>query len=178
MSDIKSILYKEEEIKDRIRELGKKISKDYEGRELILVGILKGCVPFMADLMREIDLKSTTYDFMDVSSYQGTTSTGEVRILKDMSSNVGGKDILIVEDIIDTGLTLSYLTKILNSRGANSVEIVTLLSKPARRKVEMDVKYIGFEIEDEFVIGYGMDYNEIYRTLPYIGILDESAIME
>ena len=128
----------------------------------------------MADIMRKIDL-DLEYDFMDVSSYQGTRSMGEVRILKDISTSIVGKDILIVEDIIDTGITLSYLTKVLKSRGANSIEIVTMLSKPSRRKIDLPVKYNGYEIEDYFVIGYGMDYDEKYRALPYIGILDESV---
>ena len=140
------------------------------------MGILKGAVPFMADIMRRIDL-DLEYDFMDVSSYKGTRSLGEVRILKDISTSIVGKDILIVEDIIDTGITLSYLTKVLKSRGANSIEIVTMLSKPSRRKVELPVKYNGYEIEDNFVIGYGMDYDEKYRALPFIGILDESVYL-
>ena len=130
----------------------------------------------MADIMRRIDL-DLEYDFMDVSSYKGTRSLGEVRILKDISTSIVGKDILIVEDIIDTGITLSYLTKVLKSRGANSIEIVTMLSKPSRRKVELPVKYNGYEIEDNFVIGYGMDYDEKYRALPFIGILDESVYL-
>ena len=174
MSDIKEVLYSEEEIRDKVKELGERITEDYKGKNLFLLGILKGCVPFMADIMRSIDLE-LEYDFMDVSSYQGTRSMGEVRILKDISTSIVDKDILIVEDIIDTGVTLSYLTKILKSRGARSIEIVTMLSKPSRRKVELPVKYNGYEIDDHFVIGYGMDYNERFRGLPYIGILDESV---
>ena len=174
MSDIKEVLISEEEIQNKVKELGKKITEDYRDRNLFLLGILKGAVPFMADTMRRIDL-DLEYDFMDVSSYQGTRSLGEVRILKDISTSIVGKDILIVEDIIDTGITLNYLTKVLKSRGANSIEIVTMLSKPSRRKVDLPVKYNGFEIEDNFVIGYGMDYDEKYRALPYIGILDESV---
>ena len=174
MSDIKEVLYSEEEIRDKVKELGERITEDYKGKKLFLLGILKGCVPFMADIMRSIDLE-LEYDFMDVSSYQGTRSMGEVRILKDISTSIVDKDILIVEDIIDTGVTLSYLTKILKSRGARSIEIVTMLSKPSRRKVELPVKYNGYEIDDHFVIGYGMDYNERFRGLPYIGILDESV---
>ena len=174
MSDIKEVLYSEEEIRDKVKELGERITEDYKGKKLFLLGILKGCVPFMADIMRSIDLE-LEYDFMDVSSYQGTRSMGEVRILKDLSTSIVDKDILIVEDIIDTGVTLSYLTKILKSRGARSIEIVTMLSKPSRRKVELPVKYNGYEIDDHFVIGYGMDYNERFRGLPYIGILDESV---
>ena len=150
MSDIKEVLYSEEEIRAKVKELGERITEDYKGKKLFLLGILKGCVPFMADIMRSIDLE-LEYDFMDVSSYQGTRS------------------------IIDTGVTLSYLTKILKSRGARSIEIVTMLSKPSRRKVELPVKYNGYEIDDHFVIGYGMDYNERFRGLPYIGILDESV---
>lgn len=174
MSDIKEVLISEEEIQNKVKELGKKITEDYRDKNLFLLGILKGAVPFMADIMRRIDL-DLEYDFMDVSSYQGTRSLGEVRILKDISTSIVGKDILIVEDIIDTGITLNYLTKVLKSRGANSIEIVTMLSKPSRRKVDLPVKYNGFEIEDNFVIGYGMDYDEEYRALPYIGILDESV---
>ena len=174
MSDIKEVLYSEEEIRYKVKELGERITEDYKGKKLFLLGILKGCVPFMADIMRSIDLE-LEYDFMDVSSYQGTRSMGEVRILKDISTSIVDKDILIVEDIIDTGVTLSYLTKILKSRGARSIEIVTMLSKPSRRKVELPVKYNGYEIDDHFVIGYGMDYNERFRGLPYIGILDESV---
>lgn len=174
MSDIKEVLYSEEEIRAKVKELGERITEDYKGKKLFLLGILKGCVPFMADIMRSIDLE-LEYDFMDVSSYQGTRSMGEVRLLKDISTSIVDKDILIVEDIIDTGVTLSYLTKILKSRGARSIEIVTMLSKPSRRKVELPVKYNGYEIDDHFVIGYGMDYNERFRGLPYIGILDESV---
>lgn len=174
MSDIKEVLISEEEIQNKVKELGKKITEDYRDKNLFLLGILKGAVPFMADIMRKIDL-DLEYDFMDVSSYQGTRSLGEVRILKDIPTSIVGKDILIVEDIIDTGITLNYLTKVLKSRGANSIEIVTMLSKPSRRKVDLPVKYNGFEIEDNFVIGYGMDYDEKYRALPYIGILDESV---
>ncbi|MBS6610235.1 MULTISPECIES: hypoxanthine phosphoribosyltransferase [Peptoniphilus] len=174
--DIKEVLYSEEEIQNKVKELGEKITEDYKGKNLFLLGILKGAVPFMADIMRRIDL-DLEYDFMDVSSYKGTRSLGEVRILKDISTSIVGKDILIVEDIIDTGITLSYLTKVLKSRGANSIEIVTMLSKPSRRKVELPVKYNGYEIEDNFVIGYGMDYDEKYRALPFIGILDESVYL-
>ena len=174
MSEIKEVLYSEEEIKEKVKELGERIREDYKDKNLLLLGILKGCVPFMADIMRSIDL-DLEYDFMDVSSYQGTRSMGEVRILKDISTNIVDKDILIVEDIIDTGVTLSYLTKLLRSRGVKSVEIVTMLSKPSRRKVDLAVKYNGYEIDDHFVIGYGMDYNERFRGLPYIGILDESV---
>lgn len=177
MSDIKEVIFSEEEIQNKVKELGEKITEDYKDKDLFLLGILKGAVPFMADIMRKINL-DLEYDFMDVSSYQGTRSMGEVRILKDISTSIVGKDILIVEDIIDTGITLSYLTKVLKSRGANSIEIVTMLSKPSRRKIDLHVKYNGFEIEDYFVIGYGMDYDEKYRALPFIGILDESVYLK
>ncbi|MDO5715201.1 MAG: hypoxanthine phosphoribosyltransferase [Tissierellia bacterium] len=176
MSDIKKVLITETEIQEKISELAKKITTDYKDKDLLLVGILKGAIVFMADLMREIKLP-LTFEFMDIVSYEGSTTTGEVRILKDLSTSVEGKDILIVEDIIDTGLTLNYLTQVLKSRGAHSVSIVTLLSKPKRRRIDIFVKYVGFEIPDEFVIGYGMDFNEKYRNLPNISILDESAYL-
>ncbi|MGI5949245.1 hypoxanthine phosphoribosyltransferase [Peptoniphilus sp.] len=174
MKDILTVLYTEEELAAKVEELGKQITEDYKDKDLLLLGILKGAVPFMADIMRKIDLE-LKYDFMDVSSYQGSTSTGEVRILKDVDESVEGKDILIVEDIIDTGNTLAYLEKVLLHRGAKSIEIVTMLSKPSRREIELDVKYNGFEIEDNFVVGYGMDYDERFRSLPYVAILDESV---
>ncbi|RVU54564.1 hypoxanthine phosphoribosyltransferase [Anaerosphaera multitolerans] len=173
MKEIESILYTEEVIKEKCYELGKKISEDYSG-ELLVVGILKGAVPFMAELIKRIDLP-IIIDFMDVSSYEGTTTSGEVRILKDLEFRVEGRDVLIVEDIIDTGLTLSYLTEVIKKRGAKSVEICSMLTKPKRRKVYVNAKYVGFEIDDKFVVGYGMDYNEKYRNLPYVGILSESV---
>lgn len=174
MYTIKKVLLSEEEIAQKVNELGERITQDYQDKELVLIGILKGAVVFMADLMRRIELP-LTYDFMDVSSYEGTTTTGEVRILKDLSTSVEGKDILIVEDIIDTGLTLNYLVKILRERGAQSVTIVTLLSKPKRRRIDLFVKYMGFEIPDEFVVGYGMDYLDKYRSLPNICVLDTGS---
>lgn len=169
--DVKEVLFTEEQIKEKCKKLGEQITKDYDG-EILVVGILKGAVPFMAELVKRID-RPVLMDFMDITSYEGTTSTGEVKILKDLDFKIEGRDILIVEDIIDTGLTLSYLTEILMKRGAKSIEIATLLTKPSRRKKKVDVKYLGFEIEDHFVIGFGMDYNEDYRNLPYIGVLDE-----
>ncbi|MET3616796.1 hypoxanthine phosphoribosyltransferase [Peptoniphilus olsenii] len=174
MTGIKEVLFTEEELAVKVDELAKRITEDYKDKNLLLLGILKGAVPFMADLMRKIDLE-LQYDFMDVSSYQGSTSSGEVRILKDISAPVEGKDILIVEDIIDTGITLSYLKNLLLHRGANSIEIVTMLSKPDRRLKDLDVKYNGYDIEDNFVVGYGMDFDERFRSLPYVAILDESV---
>lgn len=172
-SAVKEVLLTEEEIGIRVKELGKEITEDYEGKDLLLVGILKGAVLFMAELCKNIDLP-IIIDFMAVSSYGSSTkSTGEVKINKDLDFSVEGKDVLIVEDIIDTGLTLAYLTDNLKKRGANSVKIVTLLDKPDRRNVEVKVDYLGFSIPDEFVVGYGLDYAELYRNLPYVASLKE-----
>lgn len=171
---IERILFTEEELAQKIGEMGKKITKDYEGKKLLCLGILKGSVVFMSELIKHIDLP-LEIDFMDVSSYVGTQSSGEVRILKDLDYSVAGKDILIIEDIIDTGITLNYLVKLFKHRNVNSVLIATLLSKPKRRKIDVDVKYVGFDIEDLFVVGYGLDYNEQFRNLPYIGVLKEEV---
>ncbi len=172
---VKEVLLSEEEISLRVKELGKVISNDYKSKDLILVGILKGAVIFMADLCKNIDLP-ITIDFMAVSSYgDSTRSTGEVKIIKDLDFSVEGKEVLIVEDIIDTGLTLAYLTDNLRKRGANSVKIVTLLDKPNRRNIEVKVDYLGFSIPDEFVVGYGLDYAELYRNLPYVAALKEEV---
>jgi hypoxanthine phosphoribosyltransferase len=173
--DIKKILLTEEEIKTRIKELGEEITRDYKDKNLLVVGILKGAIIFMAELCKNIDLP-IMIDFMAVSSY-GTSSqsTGEVRIIKDLDFSVEGKDVLIVEDIIDTGLTLSYLSDNLKKRGANSVKIATLLDKPDRRNVEVEIDYLGFSIPDEFVVGYGLDYAENYRNLPFVAALKEEV---
>ena len=169
--DIQEILYSEQVLINKIKELANKISKDYEGKELVVVGILKGSVIFASELIKNISVKCEI-DFMAVSSYGNSTETsGVVRILKDLDHSIEGKDILIVEDIVDTGVTLNYLLKYLKARKANSIEIVTLLNKPKRRIAELDVKYIGFEVPDEFIVGYGIDYAEKYRNLPFIGIL-------
>lgn len=174
-NDVKRILISEEDIMKRIKELGEEITEDYKDKELIVVGILKGAVVFMAELCKNIK-KPINMDFMSVSSYgQSAQSTGEVKIIKDLDSSVEGKDILIVEDIIDTGLTLSYLTDNLRKRGAKSVKIVTLLDKPNRKNVEVKVDYLGFEVPNEFIIGYGLDYAEMYRNLPYVASLKESV---
>lgn len=171
--DIKEILYTEEQLKDVTRELGKKISEDYQGKELILVGILKGSILFMADLIRAITIPCTM-DFMAVSSYGSSSeSSGIVRILKDLDFVIENKNVLIVEDIIDSGTTLSYLIDYLKRRNPQSLEITCLLNKPDRRKVDISVKYTGFEVPDFFLVGYGLDYAEKYRNLPYIGILKE-----
>ena len=174
-NDIKEVLVSEEEIEEKLRELGDKINKDYKGREIILVGILKGAVVFMADLMRVIKVP-TFIDFMAVSSYgQSSKSTGEVKIIKDLDYSIEGKDILIVEDIIDTGNTLAYLKDNLLRRGANSVKICAFLDKAERRETEVHVDYLGMYIPNEFAVGYGLDYAEKYRNLPYVGALKEEA---
>ncbi|NLY77906.1 MAG: hypoxanthine phosphoribosyltransferase [Tissierellia bacterium] len=172
---VKEILVTEEEIRQKVKELGQRITKDYQGKNLMLVGILKGAVMFLSDLAKNIKIP-VLIDFMAVSSYgHSSESTGIVRIIKDLESSIEDKDILIVEDIIDTGLTLSYLTDNLKKRRAKSVKIVTLLDKPERRKVEVPVDYVGFVIPDEFVIGYGIDYAERYRNLPYVASLKEEV---
>lgn len=169
--DILKISITEEEIQKRVQELGQQITQDYAGKSVLVIGILKGAMIFMADLVRNI--KVPTYlDFMAVSSYGSSTqSSGAVRILKDLDKSIEGKHILIVEDIVDTGLTLNYLLDNLRSRGPASIKICTLLSKPERRKAAVDVDYNGFFIPDEFVVGYGLDYDERYRNLPYIAVL-------
>jgi hypoxanthine phosphoribosyltransferase len=173
INDIKEVLLSEEVLGKKISELGYNISKDYVGRDLVLVGVLKGSVMFMSDLLKRITIPCSM-DFMAVSSYgNSTTSSGVVRILKDLDFEIEGKDVLVVEDIIDSGITLKYLLEYLKARKANSLEIVCLLNKPERRKVDMDVKYTGFTVPDEFLVGYGLDYAEKYRNLPYIGILKE-----
>src|SRR6187399_3622810 len=171
-ADIAEILLTEEQISTRVAELGSRISADYQGRTLTLVSVLKGSLPFMADLMRAIDLP-LRIDLMEVSSYGGATteSSGLVRILKDLSASIAGEDVLIVEDIIDTGLTLNYLIRYLRGKSPATLRICTLLDKPARRLVEIPVDYIGFTIPDQFVVGYGLDYGEVYRNLRYVGVL-------
>ena len=172
-NDIKEVLFSEDELSDRVRQMGAKISNDYSGKELILIGVLKGSVIFMADLLKEITIPCKM-DFMAVSSYGNSTETsGVVRILKDLDFEIQGKDILIVEDIIDSGVTLKYLMKYLAGRKPNSLEIACLLNKPDRRKVDIDVKYLGYDVPDHFLVGYGLDYAEKYRNLPYVGILKE-----
>ncbi len=173
--DIKKILINEDEIQNKVKELASRINLDYKGRELLLLCILKGSVMFMGDLMKYVNVKSDI-EFMSISSYgNSVVSSGSIRILKDLDMSVDGRDILIVEDIIDTGITLNYLCNYLRGKNAKSIEIVTLLDKPSGRKLELEAKYVGFEVGNEFVIGYGLDYAEKYRNLPYIGILNESV---
>lgn len=169
--DIKEVLVSEEQLKARIAELGAQISKDYEGKNLVLVSILKGSVVFMADLMRAISIPCSI-DFMVVSSYGSSTVTsGLVKIIKDLDGDLSGKDVLIVEDILDTGVTLSNLVPMLKLRNPSSVKICTILDKPSRRKADIQPDYEGFEVPDKFVVGYGLDYDEKYRNLPYVGVL-------
>ena len=172
LNDIERVLITDEQIKEKIKQLGEKISNDYKhSNSFLLVGVLKGAVLFMSDLIRHIDIP-LQIDFMAVSSYGSSTeSSGVVRILKDLDETVEGKDLLIVEDIIDSGLTLSYMCNILRSRKPASIKICALLDKPSRRKVDLNVDYLGFEIPDHFVVGYGLDYAEKYRNLPYICVL-------
>jgi hypoxanthine phosphoribosyltransferase len=170
--DIKAVLVTEQQLKQRVAELGAEVSKDYEGKDLLLVSILKGAVVFMADLMRAVTIPASI-DFMVVSSYGGanTTTTGLVKIIKDLDADLSGKDVLIVEDIMDTGVTLSHLVPMLQMRNPESVRICAVLDKPSRRKVELQPDYVGFQVPDEFVVGYGLDYDEKYRNLPYVGVL-------
>ena len=168
--DIERILISEEEIQKKVAEMGKKISQDFRDKDPLFVGVLKGCFIFMADLMRYVDIRCSM-DFMAVSSYSGTSSTGAVKINKDLSEDIEGRHVIIVEDILDTGVTLSYLKQYLMVRKPASISIATLMDKPARRKADVYADYSCFEIPDAFVVGYGLDYNERYRNLPYIGVL-------
>lgn len=175
LRDIQTVLLTEEQISKRVKEIGKAISDEYKDKDLLVVGILKGSVMFTSELIKNITIPCEM-DFMAVSSYGSSSETsGVVRILKDLDHGIEGKDVIIVEDIIDSGVTLDYLLKYLKARRANSIEIVTLLTKPSRRMVEVNVKYCGFEVPDEFLVGFGLDYNEKYRNLPYVGILKEEV---
>lgn len=170
--DIDHVLVSEEQLSAKVAELGERISRDYDGRDLLLVAILKGSVVYMADLMRAIKVPCAI-DFMVVSSYGGanTSTTGLVKIVKDLDQDLSGKDVLIVEDILDTGVTLSHLVPMLRMRNPRSVKICTILNKPSRRKADIAPDYEGFQVPDEFVVGYGLDYDEKYRNLPYVGVL-------
>jgi hypoxanthine phosphoribosyltransferase len=171
MPDVKEVLITSSQIQEKVRELGELITKDYRGEKPLLVGVLRGAVIVLGDLMRNIDLPCEI-DFMDISSYgTGTSSSGVVRILKDLEEDITDRHVLVIEDIVDTGLTLSYLRRSLLARKPTSLEICALLSKPSRRRVELDIKYLGFEVPDEFVVGYGLDYAGAYRNLPDICVL-------
>jgi hypoxanthine phosphoribosyltransferase len=169
--DIQEILITEEEIQEKVKDLGKLLTEEYKDKFPLVIGVLKGAMPFMSDLVKRID----TYlemDFMDVSSYgNSTVSSGEVKIIKDLNTSVEGRDLLIIEDIIDSGLTLSYLVELFKHRKANSIKIVTLLDKPTGRKAKIEADYVGFNVPDAFVVGDGLDYQEKYRNLPFIGVL-------
>lgn len=169
-NDIERVLISQIEIEKKVQEIGKKISADYDGKEPVFVGVLKGCFIFMADLMRHVTV-NCSMDFMAVSSYQGTSSTGAVKINKDLNESIDGKHIILVEDILDSGVTLNYLKNYLSVRNPASISVVTLMDKPARRKADIYADYSCFEVPDAFVVGYGLDYNEKYRNLPYIGVL-------
>ncbi|MET3576246.1 hypoxanthine phosphoribosyltransferase [Bhargavaea ullalensis] len=170
-NDIEKTLISEEQIQEKIRELGTELTKEYEGKFPLAIGVLKGALPFMSDLIKQFD-GYIEIDFMDVSSYgNATVSSGEVKIVKDLNTSVEGRDVLIIEDIIDSGKTLSYLVDLLKYRKAKSIKIVTLLDKPTGRKVDLKADMVGFEVPDAFVVGYGLDYAEKYRNLPYIGVL-------
>lgn len=169
--DILKILISEEEIRQRVKELGTEITEDYKNRDLMIIGVLKGCMVFLSDLVREIKLP-LIMDFMVVSSYGSSTkSSGVVRIIKDLEQDIMDKDVLIIEDIVDSGLTLSYLIEILKSRNPRSVKVCSLLDKPERRKSSVSIDYTGYRIPDEFVVGYGLDFDEVYRNLPYVCVL-------
>ena len=168
--DIQEVLISEEEIERHVAEIGRQISRDYADKNPIFVGVLKGCFIFMADLMRHVTV-NCTMDFMSVSSYRGTTSTGAVKINKDLNEDIEGRHLILVEDILDSGVTLNYLKNYLSVRRPASIRVATLMDKPARRKADIYADYSCFEVPDAFVVGYGLDYNERYRNLPYIGIL-------
>lgn len=175
LKDIDKVLVSEEQLREINKRLGAKITEDFKGKNLLVLGILKGCVFFMTDLVRCINLPMSI-DFMSVSSYgSGTESTGRVKITKDIDIDLNGYDILLVEDILDSGRTLKYVTDILKTRGANSIKTVTLLDKPERRVADVTPDYVGCDVPDEFVVGYGLDYDQKYRNLPYIGSLKRSV---
>jgi hypoxanthine phosphoribosyltransferase len=170
-SSVGDILVQRDELEHRVKELAAEISRDYADRELLLIGVLKGAVFFLSDLMRHLDV-TCEVDFMAVSSYGASTdSSGVVRILKDLDAPIEGRDVLIVEDIVDSGLTLSYLFRMLRARGPASLEVCALLTKPDRREIDLPIRYVGFEIPNRFAIGYGLDYGERYRNLPYVAVL-------
>ncbi len=172
--DVKKILVSEEEILKRTKELGKQVTEDYEARnELpLVVGLLKGSVPFLAELIKHIDM-DIRFEFMDVSSYEGTESIGDVKVNLDLKVSVKGVPVLLVEDIVDTGRTIQEVKRLMYNKGASDVKVVSLLDKPDRRVVDIEADYVGFKVPNEFVIGYGLDYNQKYRNLPYIGVLKD-----
>ncbi len=176
MNIVKKVLFSTEEIEAKVKELGEKISKDYEGKEVLFLGILKGAFLFMSDLCRHVE-GQIMFDFMEVSSYGGgLSSSGQVRILKDLDVNIEGKHVLIVEDIVDNGITLDYLINYIKVRKPASLKICALLDKKAHRKISLTIDYAGFDCPDEFVLGYGLDYREFYRNIPFIGVLNKEIL--
>ncbi len=174
-NDIKDVLIDEKTLKKRVSELGKELAEEYKGKNPLVICVLKGSVLFMSDLVQSMDIP-LEIDFMAISSYgNGTRSSGEVRILKDLDKSVEGRDLLIIEDIVDSGLTLSYLIKIFKDRNTNSIKVCSLLDKPERRISEVEIDFVGFAVPDEFVVGYGLDFAEKYRNLPFIGVLKEEV---
>ena len=171
MEEIK-VLINESRLDGRLEELAKQIEKDYDGKEILFLGVLKGSAVFMVELAKKIK-NNVEFEFIEISSYEGTESTNKIKINKDITGKIEGKDVIIIEDIIDTGRTLSYLVEYLKKQKIKSLKIATLLSKPSRRVIELDVDYIGFKIDDVFVIGYGLDYNQKYRNLSYIGYIED-----
>ncbi|SHF04171.1 hypoxanthine phosphoribosyltransferase [Alkalibacter saccharofermentans] len=175
LNDIKDVLIDEKTLKKRVSELGKELAEEYKGKNPLVICVLKGSVLFMSDLVQSMDIP-LEIDFMAISSYgTGTRSSGEVRILKDLDKSVEGRDLLIIEDIVDSGLTLSYLIKIFKDRNTNSIKVCSLLDKPERRISEVEIDFVGFAVPDEFVVGYGLDFAEKYRNLPFIGVLKEEV---
>ncbi|MBP1528949.1 MAG: hypoxanthine phosphoribosyltransferase [Erysipelotrichaceae bacterium] len=172
--NVEKVLISEEEIVKRCKELGAQISKDYAGKNPMIIGLLKGSVPFMAELIKNIDI-DCTIDFMAVSSYSGLESMGDVKIVKDLDTSIKDVNVLVVEDIVDTGKTLEKVKQLLYSKGANDVKVVSLLDKPDRRIVQIEAEYVGFVIPNEFVVGFGLDFNQKYRNLPYVGVLKEEC---
>lgn len=172
--NVEKVLISEEEIVSRCKELGAQISKDYEGKDPIIIGLLKGSVPFMAELIKNITI-DYEMEFMAVSSYSGVESMGDVKIVKDLDRSIKGENVLIVEDIVDTGKTLEKVKELLYSKGAKTVKVVSLLDKPSRRIVDIEAEYVGFSIPDAFVIGFGLDFNQKYRNLPFVGVLKEEC---
>lgn len=174
MDDVKEVLISQEEITERCKELGEEISNDYADSVPVIIGLLKGSIPFMAELLKNITIDCET-EYMAVSSYSGTESMGDVKIVKDLDRSIVSRDVLVVEDIVDTGKTLEKVKELLHSKGANTVKVVALLDKPSRRITDISAEYVGFTIPDEFVIGFGLDFNQRYRNLPFVGVLKEEC---
>lgn len=171
MENVK-VLINESKLENRVKELAKQIEKDYKDKDILFLGVLKGSAVFMVELAKKIK-NNVEFEFVEISSYEGTNSTNNIKLTKDITRNIEGRDIIIVEDIIDTGKTLDYLINYLKTKNINSLKIATLLSKPSRRVIELNVDYIGFKIDDVFVVGYGLDYEQKYRNLPYIGYIED-----